>query len=143
MFLGMHLESASKQWGYNAYGSATATFPLTMSATYSIVLGHYATGSIDKWNWGINSYSTSKFTFTSMPGSYGIFWCVIGKQQWGRDTTSATFPISFTSVPFSLACTCGDGQKNNYCPSPHQNNLTATGFTYGDRGYWWVVIGKQ
>ena len=62
--------------------------------------------------------------------------------QWGRAVDAATFPIAFSTAVFSLAVTCGNGQDNNYCPSIGTGAVTLTNATFGDRGYWWIAVGK-
>lgn len=67
------------QWGYSPGGGGiTLTFPVSFSQCFSILQGFYSTGSINNWNWAINSYNNKEFSLLGKPGN-GTFWLALGK----------------------------------------------------------------
>lgn len=105
-------------------------------------IGSHPSISSDKLINFTDAYDLSTIKFRFRSGSPMKF-ISIGIQQWGRSFTSATFPIAFSTTDYCCAVTVGNGQNNNYCASPHPSNFSTTGMSYGDRGYFWVVIGIQ
>ena len=87
MFLGMHLESASKQWGYKSDTSGesfyTITLPLAISTIYCpFVIGKNTAGPNNaEGNPRFITSTQNSITFNSGISGYriGIFWFVISK----------------------------------------------------------------
>lgn len=73
------LKNFTVQWGYSpGSGGITLTFPVSFSQCFSILQGFYSTGSINSWNWAINSYNNKQFSLLGKPGN-GTFWLALGK----------------------------------------------------------------
>ena len=110
MFLGMHLESASKQWGttssFAIYKSITFSYPISCSTCYvaSATTGSTGETALQITNIGVSSCTIYRH-YTGNSGGSGIAYViVIGKaQQWGQFSESPyTFPISFSSACYAI-----------------------------------------
>lgn len=79
MFLGMHLESASKQWGVTAKGTTanTITYPVSVNDVLGLIA--CSTNTESAYTVKCTSITTSGFKENQYQTRYGCYWVLIAK----------------------------------------------------------------
>ena len=147
-----------QQWGAMSPGNSTKynmqiNFPISFTTMpYSIIVHQLQnSGSAGAMGWWyVEALTASSFT---MKWQCDCFWITVGKQQWGNkssagETTSVTFPISFSSATYmvlgNMSKSTKDGYEVNIYPmhtwsvssfTMHTRNTTSSEFT-------WMATGK-
>ena len=143
-----------QQWGYatrSGKGDTTFSFPLTFNTVYAVNAGRYFKSRDDSNSGhGVMSHTTTNcVTYTGASQTSAMTIIAIGKQQWGkssssgRATTTVTLPISMASAIYAVAISQAAASDTwstwSSIVSNAQIKLTNN---YGP-GSWWLVIGKQ